>query len=193
LHDKVAEALVQHPANTVGVYLLCYDEGTPILNLASSDDMLGQVKWYGNTAFAENKTLPLDQQAAAFASSHSCPCPVFGLDLSAKDKWQPLLNQIEVEIGRKPEVYALTSYDALWLATLSYISIGHYTDITTLKKAFVYNANNYFGVTGRTTLDDAGDRAYATYDFWGIKPVMNEFEWQIVARYDNATGELVRY
>jgi branched-chain amino acid transport system substrate-binding protein len=193
LRNKVADALTQHAANTVGVYLLCYDEGITILNLASSDEVLQKVKWYGNTAYSENKSLPLDMTAAVFASSHSFLCPIFGLDMSAKDKWQPLIDQIEAQIGRKPEIYALASYDALWLATLTFLTVGHYTDIATLKKTFVYNANNYFGVTGRTTLDNSGDRAYATYDFWGIKQNLNDFEWQLDATYNNMTGELVRY
>jgi branched-chain amino acid transport system substrate-binding protein len=193
LQDKVSLALEQHPANTIGVYMLSYNEGTTILRLASADSVLQKVKWYGSTAYAEDKSLPLDLQAAAFAGSHSFACPIFGLDPSAKDKWQPLSDRIEAQIGRQPDIYAMTSYDALWLITLTYLTVGHDADITTLKKAFVYEAANYFGVTGNTTLNDAGDRAYATYDFWGIRLLLNQFQWQVVARYDNATGELVRY
>ncbi len=193
LRDKVSMALSQYPVNTIGIYLLCYGEGTTILHLASADSVLQKVKWYGNTAYAEDKSLPPDLQAAAFAGSHSFACPIFGLDPSAKDKWQPLSDRIKAQIGRQPDIYAMTSYDALWLVTLTYLTVGHDTDIATLKTAFVYEAANYFGVTGNTTLDDAGDRAYATYDFWGIRLSLNQFQWQIVARYDNATGELVRY
>jgi branched-chain amino acid transport system substrate-binding protein len=192
LRNNVDDALQQHPASKIGVYLISFDEGTSILHLASTDGVLQQVRWYGSSAFANNGTLPVDQDAAAFAFGRSFSCPVFGLDMSAQDKWQPLLARIENMIQREPEIYALTAYDAMWLVTLTYLSIGYYPDIKTYKSAFVYEAGTYFGVTGRTALDDAGDRKFATYDFWGIKPFLNTFEWQIVATYDNMTGELVR-
>jgi len=184
--------LQQHPAGKTGVYLISFAEGTSILHLASGDSVLQQVRWYGSSAFANDKSLPADAEAAAFAMSHDFVCPVFGLDVSAKDKWQPLIGRIQNMIHREPEIYALTAYDGLWLLTLTYLSIGYYPDITTYKEAFIYEADVYFGVTGRTTLDDAGDRKYATYDFWAIVPVLNTYEWQIVATYDNMMGELVK-
>jgi branched-chain amino acid transport system substrate-binding protein len=193
LITKVSEALSWHAADKVGIYLISFSEGTTILNLASSETLLQDINWYGSSAYAEEKSLPLNLQAAGYASSHGLSCPVFGYDMLAKDKWQPLLNQIESTIGRKPEIYALAAYDALWLAALTHLAVGHYTDISTLKYAFTCQANDFFGVTGRTTLNSAGDRTYATYDFWGIGLSTDAFDWQIVARYDNSTGELVRY
>jgi branched-chain amino acid transport system substrate-binding protein len=192
LGARVHNVLQQHPADKTGVYLISFAEGTSILHLAAGDSVLQQVRWYGCSAFANDKTLPADTDAAVFAMSHNFICPVFGLDPSAKDKWQPLIGRIQNMIHREPEIYALTAYDGLWLLTLTYLSIGYYPDITTYKNAFVYEANDYFGVTGRTTLDTTGDRKYATYDFWAIGTVLNTYEWQIVATYDNMTGELVR-
>jgi hypothetical protein len=47
----------------------------------------------------------------------------------------------------------------------------------------------YNGVTGRTELNDAGDRKYAPYDFWAVRPTHKDdtnkgsFEWATVAAY----------
>ena len=104
-----------------------------------------------------------------------------------------MVDKLETKIGRKPEIYALVSYDALWLATLAYLSAAPEANTDNLITAFEYEANNYFGVTGRTALNEAGDRAFATYDFWGIKYNSVEYSWEIVAKYNNATDQLSRY
>ncbi len=192
LRSKVSFALLQLPAEKIGVYMVSFGEGTDILKLASADTVLGQVRWYGSSAYAENKSLPQDLTAAAFAAIQGLPCPIFGYDETARDKWQPLVERIQAEIGRKPEIYAIAAYDALWLAALTYLKTGVKVDINTLKNVFMFEADNYFGATGRTSLNAAGDRAFATYDFWGIKLFLNEFNWFVVAKYNNATGELVR-
>jgi branched-chain amino acid transport system substrate-binding protein len=100
---------------------------------------------------------------------------------------------LRAELGREPEIYSLVAYDALWLATLTYLGTGEGPDITSLKEAFMVQANNYYGATGWTTLNDAGDRTLATYDFWGITWQENVPAWDVVASYNNATKVLVRY
>jgi ABC-type branched-subunit amino acid transport system substrate-binding protein len=59
-----------------------------------------------------------------------------------------------------------------------------------LGDALVKTANSYFGVTGSTELNDAGDRKYGSYDFWTVRPVDNDdvktpgsFEWANVSAY----------
>lgn len=193
LNNKVIDALSQYPNNKIGIYMVSFGEGTEILNRAWSETGLQFVRWYGSSAYAENSSLPLDTMAAGFAFDHGLPCPIFGYNDAAEDKWQPLIDKIEAQIGRKPEIYALVSYDALWLATLTYLTSGLNVNIDKLITTFEYEANNYFGVTGRTSLNAAGDRAFATYDFWGIKNNSNDYNWQLVAKYNNANGELTRY
>lgn len=193
LKSDLNDALIQYSADKIGIYMLSFGEGTDILNLASSEIDLKQVKWYGGSAYAENSSLPLNIDAAAFAYNCGLHCPIFENDPAAKDKWQPLNDEIKVQIGRQPEIYALLSYDALWLATLTYLTAGSDAKTDNLITAFEYEAKNYFGATGRTVLNAAGDRVFATFEFWGIKYLLNDYSWQLVARYNNATGELDRY
>ncbi len=193
LNNKVVDALAQYPNNKIGVYMVSFGEGTNILHGALSETELQLVRWYGSSAYAENSSLPLNSLAAAFALDQDLSCPIFGYDDAARDKWEPLIDKIEAQIGRKPEIYALVSYDALWLATLSYLACGLNASTGKLINAFVYEANNYFGVTGRTTLNPAGDRSFATYEFWGIEYFPSDYSWELVAKYNNATGELLRY
>lgn len=193
LELKVQQALAQYDPDEVGVYMLSYAEGKDILNAAVNSQPLQQVRWYGSSGFAENKSLPSDHNAASLALSTGLMCPSYGFDQSAKEKWQPLVTRISNEIGRAPEIYALITYDAAWLAVITYLRSGLPVTTEKYKDTFLHEAGNYFGVTGWTKLNDAGDRAYATYDFWGIRMNQGAYEWQICARYDNATGELTRY
>lgn len=64
------------------------------------------------------------------------------------------------------------------------------------KSSFVKNAESYFGATGWTVLNAAGDRKYGNYDFWAVTETDETYSWEMVATYlfDPAgTGDLVRY
>ncbi len=66
-----------------------------------------------------------------------------------------------------PRSYAQVAYDEFWVAALT---LNNYTgtqqdDIGSLRQAFINTANFYVGVTGRTELNDAGDRINGSYDF----------------------------
>lgn len=193
LNEKLVNALENYPADKVAIYLVGYGESNDILLQASRLDGLNQVKWYGNSAFAEDKNIVNQFEIASFANERSLLCPTYGLDPMATQKWEPLLNKVKSLLGRDPEVFAFTTYDALWLATQTYLFTGQTARIDDLKAAFEKQAASYFGVTGWTTLDGAGDRAIALYDFWGIVLINNQPEWRVLARYNNSSGILERF
>jgi branched-chain amino acid transport system substrate-binding protein len=93
-----------------------------------------------------------------------------------------------------PRSYAEVAYDEFWVAvrTLNNHTGTTQDDITSLREAFISTANLYVGVTGRTELNDAGDRKYAPYDFWAVQPAHNDgtntgsFEWTNVATSPNS-------
>ena len=103
------------------------------------------------------------------------------------------MDRLQNELGRKPEIYAFVTYDAIWLAAESLRANSVPTDINTIKTTFINEAGNYFGATANTTLNNAGDREYATYDFWGIRNSIIEYDWKVIAKFYNETGNLERY
>jgi len=193
LENRVQETFANYETDEVGVYMICFGEGTDIVNAAFGFSALSQVRWYGSSAYSENESLTSDPGAAAFAFAHGLVCPIMGLDPASKSKWEPLQTRIENEIGRKPEIYALCAYDALWLAALTYFGTGYPIEVDQFIYSFERQANDYFGATGWTTLNSSGDREFATYDFWGIIQNGSDFEWEVRARYDNNTKVLTRY
>jgi branched-chain amino acid transport system substrate-binding protein len=193
LEQNIQQVEAQYPGKKLGIYLVSFGEGTKILTAASQFPVFLNYRWYGSSAFAQNGSLLLDFQASVFALGRGLPCPVFGLDMNAIDKWQPLTDKLTARLGRKPEVYALVAYDALWLSVLSYLNTGIDVNTATLKKAFFQLSADYYGVTGRTTLNEAGDRAVANYDFWGVRMFLNDFSWFKIGTYNNMTGKLEKY
>ena len=193
MENRVQAALAQYDTTQIGIYMVSFGEGTDIISSAKDSQVLSNLKWYGSSAYADNETLSSDTAAAGFAASSDLLCPIFGYDLSAKSKWEPLVERIVAKIGRKPEIYALCAYDALWLRALSYLSTGYPTDYKNFMIIFERQANDYFGSTGWTTLNDAGDREFAVYDFYKIIKEGGDYTWHIGARYNNATKEFKRY
>lgn len=195
LANRTEEALLTGKPEKTAILMVSYGEGTSILRQAASKKPLNLVRWYGSSGYANNKTLLTDETAVSFAFSRNVVCPSFGLDPAARSKWEPLVNKLEENLGRKPEIYSLLAYDSFRLAVLTQMTAGYNDDIQTLKEAFVTLANNYYGVTGWTQLNEAGDRTSGVYDFWGIVKTTNTsgpYEWKIVARFSYDTGELVR-
>jgi len=192
LDANVNTLLATYSPSQIAVYLCSFGEGTGILSSAGNYSHIKSVSWYGSSAFAQNGSLTADTAASGFAASHNLPCPIFGLDESARDKWGPLTDRITESIGRSPDVYALTAYDAVWVGLKTYLTTGTSADIATFKLAFTDEAANYFGASGNTTLDVNGDRAFGDYDFWALRQNPSGYLWQVTARYNSATGVLTR-
>jgi ABC-type branched-subunit amino acid transport system substrate-binding protein len=192
LTSKVNDAVSQYGVDKVGVYIVAYDEIVPIMIQANRHQELQSVRWYGSDGSAQLEGLIKNVEAAEFAVKTNFLNPIYSVN--ASDSFKELEERIVEEIGRVPRSYAEVAYDEFWVAALT---LNNYTgteqdDITSLREAFINTANLYTGVTGRTELNDAGDRKYALYDFWAVQPAHNKgtntgsFEWTNVAAYPNS-------
>ena len=186
---KVKDAVRQYGADKVGVYIIAFDEIVPIMIQANRHQELQSVRWYGSDGSVQNEGLIKNIEAAEFAVKTNFLSPIYRAN--ASDSFKKLEARIVEEIGRVPRSYAEVTYDEFWVAALT---LNNYTgtpqdDIGPLRQAFVNTANMYIGVTGRTELNDAGDRKYAPYDFWAVRPAHKDdtnkgsFEWTNVAAY----------
>ena len=72
-------------------------------------------------------------------------------------------------------------------------STGGTHDINSLKKSFFQISNSYAGITGDTSLNEAGDRKHGDYDFWAIRANNGNsngndrsvFAWKQVGRFQS--------
>ncbi len=177
MDSKLGEAIDEYGTGAVAVYLLSYEEALQILAQAQDYANLTQVKWYGGGSQSNNAIIS-DTQAAQFAAATSFLNPMYS------DKGSQVKRQIEDKIKRTPEPFALVAYDAVWVATKAYLAAGtHETGV--LKKALMREAEQYYGATGWTVLNEAGDRKFGEYDFCVVVEDNGTFQWKRIARYES--------
>jgi branched-chain amino acid transport system substrate-binding protein len=187
LNQKVNDAVSQYGADKVGVYIIAFDEIVPIMIQANRHQALQSVSWYGSDGSVQHEGLIYNIEAAEFAVKTNFLSPIYGVE--ATDSFKELEKRIVEEIDRVPRSYAEVIYDEFWVAalTLSNYNGTQQDDIGSLREAFINTTNSYIGVTGRTELNDAGDKKYGSYDFWAVRPVSKDvknkdsFEWANVA------------
>lgn len=196
LSSKVTQAVGHYGADKVGVYLVAFDEVVPIFIEAQNQPVLSMVKWYGSGTSALNNKLVRNTEASVFAAKTGFVNPIFGVDNNSY-KFKLVDNQIQEMIGRIPRSYAEVAYDAFWVAALTENATAGTKDINSLRKTFLQIADSYTGITGITSLDEAGYRKYGDYDFWAVKAKNDtnndrSFEWKKVGSFKsdaNITGK----
>lgn len=189
---QVRAALATRPAAEVGVYLAGFDEIAEIFAAAAADSVLASVRWYGADGIAQSGALTANAAAVTFAERVGFPSALFGLDFAARDTWQPVATRIQQRAGSAPDAFALAVYDATWVAAMAYVASPSNVDADSLAARFVQAASVYHGTTGWAALNAAGDRQYADFDFWAIRPSGSGHAWTRVAGYETRSGTLSR-
>ena len=177
--------IATYGADKAAIYLASFDEGTAILKLAAADPVLSSVKWFGGDGVVLSTAFLNDAAVADFVIKTSFFAPSFGLSAATQDKWAPVAARIKAKTGTDPDAFALVAYDAMW--TIAYTleaTNGSTTDFAALKTAFVENANKNTGIAGAETLDEFGDRANGTFDYFSIVKNGTSYAWQLVGKSD---------
>ena len=176
LNTMVSDAITKYGKESVGVYVISYDEITPILIQAQLFDNLGKVRWYGSDSVAENHHLTKNIDSANFAIQTRFINPLFSVSID---------NQTGHEIEGEPGgdegrghdssmTYAATAYDSFWIASKSLEKNAtmdrNNVDLSSkdFKKILVETAESYDGTTGKIDLNVDGDRISENYDFWYV-------------------------
>lgn len=183
LKSRTQTLIAQYGASGVGIYLASFDECVDLFKLAANDPVLSSVNWYGGDGVTLSAAIQNDAAAAAFAVTTHFFAPTFGLSTQAQSKWEPLAKTIKSRTGIDPDAFALAAYDALWVIALTYKSTeGTNADFSKLKTVFQEQANIYFGATGPTLLNEAGDRALGSFDYWGLSLDNGNYKWKLVGK-----------
>lgn len=181
-----------HSNAQIGVYLAGFDEVASILAGIGSDPVLSAVKWYGSDGVAQSAALTSNAATANGSISVGFPNPIFGLDDGMVGTWSPISQRIKAKSGVDPDAFALSAYDAVWLAALAHENAGSTWNAATFRTALMSTADGYTGVTGPTKFDASGDRNTGNFDFWGIASSGSSFVWKRVAVYRATDGAIVR-
>ncbi|PYK62559.1 MAG: hypothetical protein DME50_19135 [Verrucomicrobia bacterium] len=172
--------------SAVAVYLAAFDEVVGIFNAGHSlGAPLSTTTWYGSDGVALSAALTGDATAAAFAASVDYPNPIFGLPDSPQSEWQPIAEEIEARTGIKPDAFALSTYDGLFVIERALEDVGDLKNFEAFKAAFVSEADAYSGITGSLALNSAGDRANGDFDFWAVRLENGSYAWVRTGTYSS--------
>jgi len=176
---EIVALIEANPGDTTAVVLTAFAEVVQLFNAASvlGDPALTSLDWYGSDSVALSEDLVADDIAAAFAVETGYPNPILGLRDEDSALWQPVIDAVEDEIGRRPDTFALAAYDALVVLHAAIESVGVDAGVEALSPAFVTAAAEHVGLTGPSTLNEAGDRSVASFDFWSVCADGDAFTW----------------
>lgn len=173
------------PPEETAVYLTAFEEVVDLMAVAAtiSNDTLISVQWYGSDSVALSAGLIENADAAGFATTVGYPNPILGLRDEDSSMWQPVVDDLQEELGRRPDSFALAAYDALVVAHLAIEDAGVDAEAAEIGEALVGVAESHGGLTGPTVLNEAGDRESASFDFWSVCPEGDGFTWTRTISY----------
>jgi len=186
LENAVASAISQYGADKVAVQTLTWEDLAMVLAQAKARNSITlSVRWFGGDAVALSKIILQDAGDVA-AQTQLLAGFYYAPESPKKTK---VVNYVKNKLGEEPDIYSLIAYDCAWVATLSILQAG-VNNGEAIQKIIPYVANNYFGASGWTELDETGDRTGLDIIFYQVKQVDTEYKWVVVAKYTAATGSI---
>ncbi len=192
LNSIVDEAIKKYGDKSVGVFIISYDEITPILIQSSMYHSLANVRWYGSDSIAQNHHMTKNIDSALFAIKTNFSNPLYAIDTNSS-KIHELIEVLEEQLheGGESITYPAIAYDSFWISSLSLDTnstnssylVDH--ENSNNKKSFkdiVFETAQSFdtGISGKIQLNNAGDRIGESYDFWTVSkhPQKGYYVWK---------------
>jgi branched-chain amino acid transport system substrate-binding protein len=165
VRPQLAQATATYGSGSVGVLFIGFENNTvPMLIAAGSDSQWSGAHWYGVAATPVNTVLANGTAAQSAARlNYTAVQQIEGQG----ERFDRLIQNASVQ-GTIQTPYGSFAYDAVWIIARA-IAETNGGDSTALREAIPRVASSYTGITGNTTLNAVGDRAYANYDFWTIR------------------------
>ncbi|HYA33913.1 MAG TPA: penicillin-binding protein activator [Candidatus Bathyarchaeia archaeon] len=189
VRPRLSQVVATYPAGSVGVLFIGFENNTlPALIAAGSDPQWSTIPWYGVAATPINTILANETAAqAAVRLNYTAVQQMEGQGASYDNLTQNAGVQRTVQTP-----YGSFAYDATWIIARALAQTNTQT-ATALRDAIPRIASSYDGITGNTTLNAAGDRAYANYDFWTIQSENGSYVKVKTAQFrtDPVTGATV--
>jgi ABC-type branched-subunit amino acid transport system substrate-binding protein len=185
LNAIVSDAVKKYGADSVAVYVISFDEITPILIQSTLYEDLGKVRWYGADKIAQNHQITKNVDSALFAMKVNLSNPLYSIDTESK-KSHDLKEVLEKQLHEVSSItYPALTYDSYWIASLSLdnnstFNHGNENLTRSFKEIVVETAESFDGISGKIQLNEAGDRIGGNYDFWIVAKDKDtqSYEWE---------------
>ncbi|MGB8448280.1 MAG: ABC transporter substrate-binding protein, partial [Nitrososphaeraceae archaeon] len=119
LSGIVSDAVRKYGVHSVGVYIISYDEITPILIQAPLYGMLEKVRWYGSDSIAQNHHITKNVDSAMFAMKTNFTNPLYSISNETAES-HALEKELEKKLHEAGSItYPAIAYDSYWIAAQS--------------------------------------------------------------------------
>src|SRR5919106_2371580 len=182
----VSDAVKKYGANSVALYIIAYDEITPILIQSPLYEILGKVRWYGSDSIAQNHQITKNVDSALFAMKVNLSNPLYSIGGESR-RSHDLKQVLEKNLHEVSSItYPAIAYDSYWIASQSLDknnTLNHDNNensTKSFKEILVETAESFDGISGEIELNKAGDRIGGNYDFWIVAKDKDtqSYEWE---------------
>ncbi len=183
LAEKVQGYVDEYGADKVAILFLGFVEILQFMQSASEHDVLDDVRWFGPGA--NTKEHRLIDDPIGFEFSTNTQFTTVQVAVTKNPIYERVQDHLTESLGRVPNTFVHPSYDVVWIVGLAMLQTQS-TDVSTIKAVIPDIAEHYYGASGPTKLNDAGDLAQADYEVWGIRGG----EWVLLGKYTQATDSV---
>ena len=167
----------------IGVLTTSFDETILLFNQASTDTVFSSVDWFGGVGFFKNQNLLADEPASQFAVNSNFFSPGFSIPMGNETYYAELLTNIYTRSGYQADALTLASYDIFKvMANMVEEFNGLPMGAQSLQTQFLNASQGFQGTTGTILLNENGDRASGTFDYWGVQSLKGTYQWYFVAK-----------
>jgi branched-chain amino acid transport system substrate-binding protein len=194
--SEYQSAVSTYGASHVAIVAIGFQEvGQMLVQMKSSFPSLLGATWYGSDGESQNTDFTNSTSAAAPVAAQVKLLSTIGESPTPSAKTEAFYAEFNATAHTTPVSYATNAYDATWVAALSILAAGSDTG-QAIAQALPGVANNYFGASGWTQLQPAGqlgashDEAPIGYDIYGVQTISGTTQWVLEATYSSATDQI---
>jgi len=191
LDIQAGAVIAQYGVENSGIYAITFNEVPAIMNAAGEMPNLSRIRWFGCDGNLLLPGLTGDTAAARFAADTQFSGTMWGVFRPGSDATR-VSAAIREKTGREPDAEPLALYDGVWVIA-SVKALVPDAGPGELKRGFIRQAGTYDGTSNRLMVNDAGDRAVASYDIWGIKTVGGKIGWAMIGQFTSQPDKGVEF
>ena len=170
----------------IGIVMISFhQDGVDILSRAASYPELMSLTWIGSDGTAMSPKIV--SEAGEIAAKVKLYSTMFAPSDSPKK--EELVNRFKERFGQEPDSYTLVAYDCAWVAALTILQTGS-LDGAVIARALPQVADKYFGVSGWTKLNEAGDRAFGDYTIYYVAQEGGKYVWKVAGSYRSLADKI---
>ncbi len=199
LNDAYNSAVGKYGASHVGLYFIMFAEFAQMATQAASNypDLLQTpLPWFG--VDGEGNEAPIVNSTYSAVTAQTRLVASFS-GFTSSPLTQSVCARLFAARSTLCTGYSVGTYDDLWLAALAILYCAPSTDYKAvqngpcMKQVLPSVAAGFSGATGATILNTAGDRLYASYQFFCIVPgsTPGSAKWIVCGTWDQPTNKVV--